>query len=113
MKFISSFKYKAIEVTPDKIQTASTVIFQGLNLKEIISKDAKVILTPAIIDDRIKGYYIQAKGKAYKSDKDITDEDLLKDSGLKITINKGLSNARLPMVRKVTYEPAKGIYAIV
>jgi len=113
MKIISSFKYKAVEVTPDKIKTASIAIFQGLNLKEIISKDAKVILTPVIIDDRIKGYYIQAKGKAYKSDKDITDEDLLKDSGLKITINQGLSKAKLPMVRTLTYEPKKGIYAII
>lgn len=113
MKIISSFKYKAVEVAPDKIKTASIAIFQGLNLKEIISKDAKVILTPVIIDDRINGYYIQAKGKAFESNKDITDEDLLKDSGLKITINQGLSKAKLPMVRKVTYDPAKGIYAIV
>lgn len=113
MKVISSFKYKAVEETPDKIKKASIEIFRGLNLKDIISKDAKVILTPVIIDDRIKGYYIKAEGKAYKSDKDITDEDLLKDSGLKMTINQGLSHVRLPMVKKVTYDPTKGIYAIV
>lgn len=114
MKIISSFKNTAT----DETNKAESEIAWALKKRELV-KDAKVTITGVMGrtkiqgEDKLKGYYIQVKGKSFENNDDVTEKDLIDNDSLQIILNTCLSHVRLPMVSKLTYEPKKGIYAII